>query len=81
MAPASRCREPPRRPIQQNLWVVPYAGRNPPMLVGRALCRAEPSGKGAGGPLNPRNGRRGPAGQRFEATPPLRGAAVGVTRM
>ena len=25
------------------LWVVPYAGRNPPMLVGGALCRAEPS--------------------------------------
>ena len=26
-----------------SLWVVPYAGRNPPMLVGGALCRAEPS--------------------------------------
>ena len=25
------------------LWVVPYAGQSPPMLVGRALCRAEPS--------------------------------------
>ena len=23
------------------MWVVPYAGRNPPMLVGGALCRAE----------------------------------------
>ena len=25
------------------LWVVPYAGRSPPMLVGGALCQTEPS--------------------------------------
>ena len=29
--------------LPSGLWVVPYAGWNPPMLVGGALCRAEPS--------------------------------------
>ena len=28
--------------LPSGLWVVPYAGWNPPMLVGDALCRAEP---------------------------------------
>ena len=50
----------PPPPTCQHLWVVPYAGRNPPMLVGRAL--AEPSTEGARVPTTPRNGWRGPAG-------------------
>ena len=55
MAPTSRCPGPPPPPPrgQLNLWVVPHAGRNPPILVGRALCRAEPSRKGAGAPATP----------------------------
>ena len=44
---------PPLPPVNQHLWVVPYAGRNPPILVGRALCRAEPSEYGATSPLKP----------------------------
>ena len=34
-------REPP--PPVDSTHVVPYAARNPPMLVGGALCRAEPT--------------------------------------
>ena len=49
-----------------SLWVVPYAGRNPPMLVGCALCRAEPSMTCVG---------RGPV-----AKPPLMGPAAGTWR-
>ena len=49
-----------------SLWVVPYAGRNPPMLVGRALCRAEPSMTREG---------QGPV-----AKPPVMGPAAGTWR-
>ena len=48
------------------LWVVPYAGRNPPMLVGCALCRAEPSLTCVG---------RGPV-----AKPPVMGPAADTRR-
>ena len=44
-------------------WVVPYPDRHP----------AE---KGRGQPQDPRNERRGPDGQWFEATPPLRGTTM-----
>ena len=30
-------------PLHISLWVVPYAGRTPPVLVGSALCWAQPS--------------------------------------
>ena len=49
-----------------SLWVVPYAGWNPPMLVGHALCRAEPSMTCVG---------RGPV-----AKPPVMGPAAGTWR-
>ena len=48
------------------------------MLVGRALCRADPSGKGAGGD---KMGGVAPVVERFEATLPLRGAATDLSRM
>ena len=48
------------------LWVVPYAGRDPPMLVGRALCREEPSLTCVG---------RGPV-----AKPPVMGPAANTRR-
>ena len=74
MAPTSHCPAPPTPPSQLNLWVVPDAGRNPPILVGRALCRAEPSRKGAGAPATPPGmGSVAPLVERFEAMPPFRG--------
>ena len=31
---------PPPPPMSLHFWVVPYAGGNHPLLVGRTLCRA-----------------------------------------
>ena len=52
--------------LLSNLLAVPYAGQNPPMLVGGALCRAEPS--------ITRDGR-GPV-----AKPPVMGPAASARR-
>ena len=54
--------------------MVPYAGLKPPILVGPALCRAEPSKSGAGAPTTaPGMGGVAPLVERVKATPPLRG--------
>ena len=60
---------------------MPYAGPNRPMLVGRALCRAEPSGKGAEAPTTPGMGVVAPLLKWFEATPPLRGLGKDLARV
>ena len=51
MTSTPRCPTPPSG--QLNLWMVPYAGRSPSIVVGCALCRAESSRKGAGAPATP----------------------------
>ena len=70
--PGRICAPPPLPLVQPNLWMVPYAWRNPPILGGRALCKAEPSicGKGTRGPHG--MGGAAPQVRWFEATSPLR---------
>ena len=47
-------------PLHCDLWVVPYAGWNPPARVGGALCRAEPSEACGWFPMVPYAGRNPP---------------------
>ena len=57
--------KPPGVGVMNHLWVVPYAARRPPMLVGSPLCRPEPILE-----TQQRGAQHMPFGEDKGATPP-----------